>query len=568
MTAAGVTWYDRSIHASWRWHGRFVHAFGLRRPSPEFAARAYLVGHLPPVLVERALAMVRRARVIEMRAGDSLPGYRSSEKVYKVAKTLNAGHRYFMPEPVDRVALSSLIAALGPEVHRALGTEWRVVNTRILETLPSAAIMGPNAWHGDGFPPELLKIMVYLSPAGPACGTTEFQLQGGATSCIEGPAGTWVLFRNSTVIHRGVPPTTGTRLAIEITLAPSWRRSTEPVFAGLNATYPEYPWSRGGSEPAPSARATETEDPAQAGPGKPDRAREKAERAAQKAAAGAAKEARARAELARRRRHQRWVRLINRMVPPVALNIGGGAEFAEFRWVNLDGARGPANPTPFSFHPQCVFPVRDRTLSTVYSSHCLEHLDDATVDQVLAEARRVIRPDGRLVIKLPDFDRALEDWRAGRPEFFDEDRWGLRKLKALWPARGVPDTLDSRASMVFCGFWNDAYGNHFGDRTVKEGAYHGPAPIPPDELRRLVTSASPHALALAMRAYVVAHEPSYHFNHQNAWSRGELAVRLTAAGFTPITFDPDEVTRAAADVPGILAARDESLYCLAHPVRV
>lgn len=565
MTAAGSVWYDRSIHAAWRWYGRLVYMFGLRRPSGDFAARGYLVGLLPSALVENAVAMIRRAQVIEMRPGDSLPGYRSSEKVYKVAKTLNAGHRYFMPDPADRGALSSLIAALGPEVREALGTEWRVVNARILETLPSAAIMGPNAWHGDGFPPELLKIMVYLSPAGPACGTTEFQLPGGSTSCIEGPAGTWVLFRNSTVIHRGVPPATGTRLAIEITLAPSWRRSTEPVFAGLNATYPEYPWSHGGSVPPPSPRAAE--DPVHATSGKPDRAREKAERAAQKAAAGAAKAARAQAELGRRRRHQRWVRLINRVASPIALNIGGGAEFAEFRWVNLDGAHGPANPAPFSFNPRCVFPLRDRAVSIVYSSHCLEHLDDATVDRVLAEARRVIRPGGRLVIKLPDFDRALEDWRSGRPEFFDEDRWGLRKLKALWPAKGVPDTLDSRASMVFCGFWNDAYGNHFGDRTMTEGAYHGPAPIPPDELGRLVAGATPHELASAMRAHVMAHEASYHFNHQNAWSRSELADKLTAAGFTPVTFDAEEVIRLASDVPGILAARDESLYCLAHPVR-
>lgn len=570
MTTPVGSWRDRSIHASWRWYGRLVRTLTPGGPSREFAAHGYVVGLLPPALVESAAGMVRSSPRIEMRPGDSLPGYRSSEKVYKVAGTLNAGHRYFRPEPSGQGPLVALLAALGPPVREALGTEWRIVNTRILETLPDAAIMGPNAWHGDGFPPDLLKVMLYLSPAGPDCGTTEFQLDGGRTSVIEGPPGTWVLFRNSTLIHRGVPPRTGTRLAVEITLMPAWRRSTEPVFAGLNATYPDYPWSvtslgRALAGPPGRVAAPATEVVPAPATDKEGRAREKAARGAAKAAAAAAKQAQAEAELHRRRRHQRRARLVNAILPARAVNIGGGSEFAHPRWLNLDGATGPANPRPFAFTPSCVFPARTGSLATVYSSHCLEHLDDATVSRVLAEARRVIRPDGRLVIKLPDFDRALACWRAGDAAFFDEDRWGLRRLKELWSVKHVADTLDARASMVFCGFWNDEYGNHFGDRASREGAYHGPAPIEGATLRALVAGSSPHALAGAMRAHVVATEPSYHFNHQNAWSRDELRASLDAAGFEVVSFDEATVISAAADIPGIEAARDESMYFLARP---
>lgn len=559
-------WYDRAIHATWAAYGFLVRLVSPR-PSGMFAREGYVVGHLPEALVTEARCAVSRSRRIEMAPGDCLPGYRSSEKVYKVAKTLNAGHRYFRPEGKDLEVVTRVLAHLGPEVREALGSEWRVVNTRILETLPSAEIMGPNAWHGDGFPPELLKVMLYLTAPGPETGTTEFQ-RGDQTEIIEGPPGTWVLFRNSTLIHRGVPPVRDTRLAVEVTLMPAWKRRTVPVFAGLNATYPEYPWSawRGGSTPLVEAGTGPTGSSAAALATKSDRAREKAERAAYKQAVAAEKQARAAQELRQRRRRQRWIRMANAVLPTAAVNIGGGSEFAEFRWLNLDGAVGPANPRPFAFTPECRLPLRDASVDTVYSSHCLEHLDDATVARVLAEARRVVRADGRLVIKLPDFDRALTCWRAGDASFFDEDRWGLRRLKSLWPVKGVADSLDSRASMVFCGFWNDEYGQHFGERASREGAYHGPATMPAAQLAAVRDRCSPHEVAASLRAWVVAHESSFHFNHQNAWSREELRVLIEAAGFAVQTFEPEDVLRLAGDVPGIGAARDESLYCLARPV--
>lgn len=565
--AARRVWYDRAIYASWAVYGWAVRQ-ASSRPSEAFARNGFVVGCLPQALVAQARDAVSRSRRIEMTAGDCLPGYRSSAKVYKVADTLNAGHRYFQPHGEDLAVIGRVLDHLGPEVHEALGSEWCVVNTRILETLPDAKIMGPNAWHGDGFPPELLKVMLYLSAPGGETGTTEFQL-GDRTRIIEGPAGTWVLFRNSTLIHRGVPPVRESRLAIEVTLMPALRRRTAPVFAGLNATYPEYPWS---ARRAWGLRSITEARPAVAdGQGTPavqtkaDRAREKAERAARKQAVAAEKTAKADQELRARRRRQRVIRLANALLPVRSVNLGGGSEFAELGWCNLEGSSGPANPTPFLFSPECRFPLRDGSVTTVYSSHCFEHLDDATVARVLAEARRVIRRTGRLVIKLPDFDRALAAWRAGEASFFDEDRWGLRRLKALWPARGVADSLDARASMVFCGFWNDEYGQHFGVRTSRDGAYHGPAPMSSEQLVAVRNLATPHGVAAALRAWVVAHEPSFHFNHQNAWSRQELRALLDAHGFECVTFDDQAVIEAAADIPGIEAAREESLYCLARP---
>ncbi|MDO8794121.1 MAG: methyltransferase domain-containing protein [Vicinamibacterales bacterium] len=569
-----ASWYDSSIHTSWAFYARLVRQLGRARPSPLFARDGYAIGRIPQEQVEACLEMVRHADTVLMRAEDSAPGYRRSEKVYKVAKTLNAGHRYFRPRAGELGPLVRVLETLGPAVREAIGTEWRVVNTRVLETLAGAEVMGPNAWHGDGFPPDMLKVMLYLSPAGRESGTTELRLPDGSSLVVEGPAGTWVLFRNSVLIHRGLPPLSGSRLAVETTLVPALRRSVAPVFAGLNATYPEYPWSPRPSHDWPDSVPSGTVAVTGAGvtaPGAGTPPASKAERALEKAARGAAKEAQAaqkqalaEQELRQRRRRQRWLLAVNRIVPPVAVNIGGGTEFVHYRWSNLEGSPGPANPTPFLFHPECRFPLRDGAVGTVYTSHCLEHLDDATVERVLREARRVLAPGGRLVVKLPDFDQALASWRSGDAAFFAHDRWGLRRLVSLWPRRGVADTLETRASMVFCGFWNDEYGDHFSARRDDERAYHGPAVMAPEALAGLVAASSPHQLAAALHAHVIRTEASYHFNHQNAWSRDELRALLTREGFEVLTQDPDEVIRLAIDIPGIADARGESQYCAAQ----
>jgi len=578
--AAFPTWYEWSIHTSWRVYARAVRIAARAKPSAEFARDGFVIGTLPVDVVQACVAMIRLAPQIVMRGEDSVPGFRRSEKVYKVAKTLNAGHRYFLPSREKMEPLARLLETLGPPVRQALGTEWRVINTRILETLPSAEAMGPNAWHGDGFPPEILKVMIYLSPAGRDSGTTELKLGDGVSKVVEGPPGTWLLFHNSAIVHRGIPPATSPRLAIEVTLAPAWRSRLAPLFAGLNATYPEYPWSLNplwrtaarvlGRQPdrsspavAQPAAVASTPDAAAPALDKAARAALKETRAAEKAAQAAEKEARAAKALRTRRRQQRIVAAVNHFLPVRAVNIGGGSEFAHAGWLNLDGAPGPANPRPFRFDEHCRFPLRDRSVRTVYSSHCLEHLDDRTVARVLAEARRVIADGGRLVIKIPDFDRALASWRSGDLRFFDPDRWGLKSLVPMWTRRGVADTLDARAAMVFCGFWNDEYGDHFSNRKGEAGAYHGPPLLGADDLRRLASTATPHEVAAGLREHVSRHEPSYHFNHQNAWSRDELQTLLQHAGFTVQSFEAEAVIAAAADIPGIEAARAESLYCLA-----
>lgn len=267
-------------------------------------------------------------------------------------------------------------------------------------------------------------------------------------------------------------------------------------------------------------------------------------------------------------------RLLNVIAVPEApdlryLNIGGGPNFRHDHWRNLEAVASEANRQPFEFGPDCVFPLEDASFSLVYSSHCIEHLDDPTVERVLAEARRVVRPDGALILKIPDFDRIADDWRRGETDIICAPLWGLEALQPLWQRRGIADGVDARAAMIFCGFWNDAYagahGHFAGAGSQATDAYHGPPPLDDALLAAVFSETSPHAIAALLRQRVVETEPSYHFNHQNAWSRMELDSLLSRHAFRTLSFDARSIRRRYSWIPEIDAMDTISTYCFAVP---
>jgi SAM-dependent methyltransferase len=251
------------------------------------------------------------------------------------------------------------------------------------------------------------------------------------------------------------------------------------------------------------------------------------------------------------------------------LCIGGGPAFDHPHWHNLEAVESQFNPEPFEMNPDCLFPFSDSSIELVYSSHCIEHLDDPTVDRILDESFRVLKPDGALVLKIPDFDRCLSDWQSGSRDFMFSTTWGLPKLLPLWNNRGVEDTVHSRSTMMFCGFWNDAYGGahgHFSaETTISTEAYHGPAILDNETLENLISTETPHGVAKALRRHVIENEESYHFNHQNAWSRAELDALLIERGFNVLSFDIEKIIRRYHWVPDVERYDGHSTYCIAIP---
>lgn len=177
---------------------------------------------------------------------------------------------------------------------------------------------------------------------------------------------------------------------------------------------------------------------------------------------------------------------------------------------------------------------------------------------MLSEAWRVLSSDGVLVLKLPDFEEVLRRRRSGDSAYFNQ--WGLDKLVHMWDE----DTIDRRASMIFCGYWNAAYGDEFSGerRPHAPGAYHGPARITAMVCAWLLDQPSPHDIARGFR--IIASrgtEPLGTFNHRNAWSMDELAALLARHRFTILSTEDEHICRMP--IPTIGEMRQISMYALA-----
>jgi predicted SAM-dependent methyltransferase len=92
-------------------------------------------------------------------------------------------------------------------------------------------------------------------------------------------------------------------------------------------------------------------------------------------------------------------------------------------WVNIDGN--------FMHHPNMWLdvryglPFRDESVKVIYSCHFFEHLYLGELKGLLAECRRVLRPDGGIRVAVPNLQSAIiayeqrrKDWFSGFPASF------------------------------------------------------------------------------------------------------------------------------------------------------
>lgn len=260
------------------------------------------------------------------------------------------------------------------------------------------------------------------------------------------------------------------------------------------------------------------------------------------------------------------ITFITNLGKPTSLNIGGGPNFYSFGWINFDEVKSKMNPSPFQLTPNCVFPLKDRSLKIIYTSHCLEHLDTPTVTRVLKESHRVLKHDGKFIIKIPDFDEILKRWKMKDLNYFD-NRWDYKSIVHTWKNRGISDCLDYRAATIFCGFWNEEYGNHYSQQFRKsESAYHGPPIVEIEFLQNLMNNYTPSQISAKLRRIVLKNEKNFKFNHQNAWSRQELDKLLNSFGFRVRTFSKELILKRWGDIPTITNMSELSMYCWAEPI--
>lgn len=209
---------------------------------PIYAKMGYKTGQLSNDAIQPFLNSLEKASFKLVLAEDFDSNYITHPDLKPYEKPLNAGHRLYDLKEEQLSALKPIIEALVQPMTECLGSPWKIINVLCWETYPDAIPTGPNEWHTDGLPIAVQKVMIYLVGADAEHGTTELHLENGSLHKVTGPPGTWLIFKISEIVHRGVAPLKDKRIALELRLVPALQYDLRPYSAGFNAHYPKIPW--------------------------------------------------------------------------------------------------------------------------------------------------------------------------------------------------------------------------------------------------------------------------------------------------------------------------------------
>jgi len=410
-----------------------------------------------------------------------------SEKGKKlISEGYDDGTKYFIIK--EHPLIQKLHKLIRVAIKGDVRSPFAIVNTRAWSVAPKTCKLGAFRNHNDGFLPGHLKIMVYLNPMSRDHG----YLIINENEIIGEDAGTCILFRNSDIEHRGVPPEMFERICFEITI--------QRTFINIEQHHDGHPIGR---HYASLNRALTTNlDDGFSIKFKKDESLE---------------------------------------VPTeIKINIGSGPDKWP-GWINYDEVIHEG-VTPLTLTPDVTIPLEANSVSLAYSSHNLEHLPDDTVSRILDEIWGVMRDDGIFILKLPDFDWFLDQYQKGNNHAMEGV--GTESIIWSWASKGMVDSFENRVSVYFCGYWNTQYGDHFSKaiNRTKE-AYHGPAVVNNNDLKNILSTKSPHEIAKALTK-IARLDPDFKtFNHQNAWSIEEMSLMLKEKGFSVLSTDKDEIVR-------------------------
>ena len=189
------------------------------------------------------------------------------------------------------------------------------------------------------------------------------------------------------------------------------------------------------------------------------------------------------------------------------LNLGGGRWYRP-RWENVDQLDDPL----FVDHRLDLregprLPVEDTSTELVFSSHCLEHVEDQVARLVLADCHRVMIPGGTIRIAVPDMDKAFSAYRRCDHSFFDHG--GVT-------CRG--ETLEEKLVCFFASY------------SLAE--YRGGPKIPAAEIRAAIGTMCSYDFCRWCVSRIPGH--ATHLGHVNAYDFTKMHHLLEAAGFQEI----------------------------------
>lgn len=99
-------------------------------------------------------------------------------------------------------------------------------------------------------------------------------------------------------------------------------------------------------------------------------------------------------------------------------------------------------------------PYENESVDKIYFFHCIEHISAARHPQVLNEFRRVLKPDGRLIMSFPEFRICAEYWiknHRGMRDFWKATLFG----RQLYPTDyhvALMDSMELKDILMQVGF--------------------------------------------------------------------------------------------------------------------
>ena len=383
---------------------------------------------------------------------------------------------------------NDLIKKLHDEIRvrfeKQVGSPFVFVNTRAWLSTPNGARFGPNEMHTDGFAAGHMKVMVYLQPLDIDHGYLIIKGNKGNVNVTNLPAGTAVLFRNSDIFHSGVPGNQSDRGVIEITLMRAMMNGDQ--------IWPGHFYGRHLESPSISINQN-------------------------------------RCEISEGDFLKYYIPHTKKNLK---LNIGSGRRAWGADWACLDEIQHKG-VTNITFSETVQFPFEEDTFSLIYSSHCFEHLSDDVIRQIMKETIRVSMSESLFLLKIPNYDWFLSQYRINNKLCMDNK--GVESILWTWDGK-IKDSFINRVAMMFCGYWNKSYGDHFTGLIGKSSnAYHGPPRVREGELERVFLSNSPREIVKKLRVHALADPGFSRFNHQNAWSSGECIEYFSSLGWSIIT---------------------------------
>jgi predicted SAM-dependent methyltransferase len=101
----------------------------------------------------------------------------------------------------------------------------------------------------------------------------------------------------------------------------------------------------------------------------------------------------------------------------VRLDIGSGQSHGNDGWIGIDPFSPNADLRCFMWD----LPHDDNTVDEIYSSHALEHVEKKLVLPTLKEWYRVIKPGGKVTLRVPDLEWCCNWFLAHQTTGWDMD---------------------------------------------------------------------------------------------------------------------------------------------------